>query len=76
MELEMLYPYNCELFVQLLEQLLLLHHDWLSHICMYSSLSKKKGEIPLVQLFKKGTVSQWWYSTADLDIYFMVSFAL
>lgn len=52
MELQMLYPYNCELYMQLLEQLLLLHHHWLSHICVCSALSKKKGEIPLIQLFK------------------------
>lgn len=61
--------------MQLLEQLLLLNYHWLSHICVYSSLSKKKGGIPFIQLFKKGTVSRWWYSTGDLDICFMVSFA-
>lgn len=43
--------------MQLLEQLLLLHHFWFSYTCVYSSLSKKKGEIPLMQLFKKGTES-------------------
>lgn len=70
MELQMLYPYNCELYVQLLEQLLLLHHHCLSHICVCSSLSKKVKFL----WFSFSTREQWWFSTADLDIYFMVSF--
>lgn len=53
----MLYPNNCGWYVQLLEQFLLLHDLRFSYMCVYCSLSKKNGEIPLMQLFKKGTES-------------------